>query len=48
VDCGLHCLVQVLLVRGEGEEGDAVNGNFGIVGGRFKICEGVRVKVESG
>jgi hypothetical protein len=36
------------LFKGEGEEGDAVNGNFGVIGGRLEICEWVWVKFEEG
>jgi hypothetical protein len=48
MDGRFHSLVQVFLFRGEGKEGNAVNGNFGIIGGRFEIREWVWVKFEEG
>jgi hypothetical protein len=43
-----HGLVQVFWFEGEGEERDAVNGNFRVIGGWFEICEWVWVEFEKG
>ena len=48
MDGRFHCFVQVFLIQREGEEGDAVYGNLGVVGGWFKVRQGVRIQFKGG